>query len=53
MWQNLLMEADEADQPNVETGGKRVLGSAAGTIEYTEGWDAAMSDEELDSMLGA
>ena len=53
MWQNLLMEADEADQLNVKTGAKRVLGSAAGTIEYAEGWDAAMSDDELDSMLGA
>ncbi len=32
---------------------KRVLGSAAGTIEYREGWDAAMSDDELDTLLGA
>ena len=53
MWQNLLMEADEADQLNVKIGAKRVLGSAAGAIEYAQGWDAAMSDDELDSMLGA
>jgi prevent-host-death family protein len=31
---------------------KRVLGSAAGTIEYCEGWDAPMGDDELDSFLG-
>ena len=36
----------------VEAPEKRILGSAAGTIEYKEGWDAAMSDDELDSMLG-
>lgn len=31
----------------------RVLGSAAGTIEYSEGWDDAMADAELDSILGS
>ncbi len=31
---------------------KRVLGSAVGTIEYRDGWDDSMSDEELDAFLG-
>ncbi len=31
---------------------KRVLGSAAGSIAYSEGWDAAMSDDELNVLLG-
>lgn len=31
---------------------KRVLGSAAGTIEYSEGWNDPMSDEALDAFLG-
>lgn len=31
---------------------KRVLGSAAGSIAYSKGWDAAMSDDELNSLLG-
>lgn len=30
----------------------RVHGSAAGSIAYGEGWDAAMSDEEFDVWLG-
>lgn len=30
---------------------KRVLGSATGAIEYGEGWDRPMSDDELDVML--
>jgi prevent-host-death family protein len=32
---------------------KRVLGSAAGSIQYHEGWDAPMTDDELDVFLGA
>ncbi|MCX6612268.1 MAG: type II toxin-antitoxin system prevent-host-death family antitoxin [Acidobacteria bacterium] len=31
----------------VEVTPKRVLGSAAGAIEYGLGWDAPMSDDEL------
>lgn len=27
---------------------KRVFGSAAGTIEFTEGWDAPMTPEEIE-----
>jgi prevent-host-death family protein len=30
----------------------RMLGSAAGTIQYQEGWDAPMTDEELEAFLG-
>ena len=36
----------------LDTTPKRVLGSAAGTVSYGEGWDAAMSDEEFDALLG-
>ena len=32
--------------------GKRKLGTAAGMIGYKPGWDAAMTDAELDSLLG-
>lgn len=35
----------------VEVTPKRVLGSAAGAIEYGEGWNGPMSDDELDVML--
>jgi prevent-host-death family protein len=31
---------------------KPVLGSAAGQIQFTEGWDAPMTDEELNQFLG-
>jgi prevent-host-death family protein len=31
---------------------KRVLGSAMGTITYTEGWDLPMTAGELDSFSG-
>jgi len=31
---------------------KRILGSARGTIQYREGWDAPMTDEEFDEFLG-
>ena len=36
----------------VDAPAKRILGSAAGTIQYKKGWDAAMSDDELEAMLG-
>lgn len=36
----------------VEAPTKRVLGSAAGTIVYQEGWDAPMGDDEIDELLG-
>ncbi|MFN0105560.1 MAG: hypothetical protein ACKV2U_26170 [Bryobacteraceae bacterium] len=32
---------------------KRMLGTAAGTIQYTEGWDPPMSDADLDGFPGA
>jgi prevent-host-death family protein len=31
---------------------KPVLGSARGTVTYTEGWDAPMTDAELDEAFG-
>jgi prevent-host-death family protein len=31
---------------------KRILGSAAGTIKYNEGWDAPMSEKDLEKFLG-
>ena len=37
----------------VEPSSKRILGSAAGTIQYTAGWDAPMSDAEFDELLGS
>ncbi len=36
----------------VEPQSKRVLGSAAGTIEFTKGWDAPMTEAELEEFLG-
>ena len=32
---------------------KRVLGSAAGTIRYSRGWDEPLSDREIDEFLGS
>jgi prevent-host-death family protein len=31
---------------------KRVLGSGIGTIQFTPGWDAPMTDEEVDEFFG-
>jgi prevent-host-death family protein len=31
---------------------KRILGSAAGTIEFVEGWDKPMTDEEFEEFVG-
>jgi prevent-host-death family protein len=31
---------------------KRVLGSATGTIKFTPGWDAPMTDEEFEEFIG-
>ena len=31
---------------------KPVLGSAAGQIEYQEGWDAPMTNDELEAFIG-
>ena len=31
---------------------KRILGSAAGTIEFVEGWDKSMTDEEFEEFVG-
>ena len=36
----------------VEPRPTRVLGSGKGTITFTEGWDAPMSDEEIDEFVG-
>jgi len=36
----------------VEQSGQRILGSAAGSIKYAEGWDAPISDEEYEEFLG-
>jgi antitoxin (DNA-binding transcriptional repressor) of toxin-antitoxin stability system len=30
---------------------KRILGSAAGTIEFVEGWDKPMTDEEFEEFV--
>ena len=30
----------------------RTLGSASGMIQYAEGWDAPMTGEEMDALLG-
>lgn len=30
---------------------KPVLGSARGTVTYTEGWDAPLTDEEIDELF--
>jgi prevent-host-death family protein len=37
----------------VDAPAKRQLGTAAGTIQYADGWDAPMSDRELDELLGS
>jgi prevent-host-death family protein len=31
---------------------RRILGSAAGTIEFVEGWDKPMTDEEFEEFVG-
>jgi prevent-host-death family protein len=31
---------------------KRILGSAAGMIEFVEGWDKPMTDEEFEEFVG-
>jgi prevent-host-death family protein len=36
----------------IEPKSKRVLGSATGTIKFTPGWDAPMTDEEFDEFIG-
>jgi prevent-host-death family protein len=37
----------------VDARAKRVLGSAAGTIQYGEGWDAPMGDAEPEEWPGS
>ncbi len=37
----------------LQPGTKPVLGSAAGLIEYQDGWDAPMTSEELAQFAGA
>jgi prevent-host-death family protein len=32
--------------------GKRKFGTAAGTIKFTPGWDAPMTDEEFEQFIG-
>ena len=36
----------------IEAESKRVLGSGIGTIEFTPGWDAPLTDEELEDFIG-
>lgn len=36
----------------IDSPGKRKLGTAAGLIRCKPGWEAPMTDDELDSMLG-
>ena len=36
----------------IEPKPKRVLGMGTGTIQFTEGWDAPMTDEEVDEFIG-
>jgi prevent-host-death family protein len=36
----------------IETKRKRVLGLATGTIKFTPGWDAPMTDEEFEEFIG-
>ncbi len=35
----------------VEPKSKRRLGTAAGTVEFSKGWDAPMTDQELEDFL--
>jgi len=37
----------------VETGKKRVFGSAKGRIQFHKGWEAPLSEKELAEFLGA
>jgi prevent-host-death family protein len=36
----------------IEPKSKRVFGSATGTIKFTPGWDAPMTDEEFEEFIG-
>lgn len=36
----------------IESSGKPIFGSAAGQIIFKEGWDAPMTDQELEEFLG-
>jgi prevent-host-death family protein len=36
----------------IESTSKRVLGSATGTIKFTPGWEAPLTDEEMKEFLG-
>jgi prevent-host-death family protein len=36
----------------IEPKSKRVFGSAAGTIKFTPGWEAPMTDEEFEEFIG-
>jgi prevent-host-death family protein len=36
----------------IEPTSKRVLGSATGTIKFTPGWEAPLTDEEMEEFLG-
>ena len=35
----------------VDRPAKRMLGSAAGTVQYAEGWNSPMSDAEFEELL--
>jgi len=36
----------------IESVSKRQFGSATGTIKFTPGWDAPMTDEEFEEFIG-
>jgi prevent-host-death family protein len=36
----------------IKSTSKRVFGTAAGTIKFTPGWDAPMTDEEFEEFIG-
>ena len=36
----------------IEATAKRVLGSGVGTIKFTPGWEAPLTDEEMKEFLG-
>jgi len=36
----------------IEPKSKRVLGSGVGTIKFKPGWDAPLTDEEMEEFLG-
>jgi antitoxin (DNA-binding transcriptional repressor) of toxin-antitoxin stability system len=48
----LVAASDERTPDEVRAARERFLGSMAGQIQYTEGWDAPMTAEELEWFAG-